>query len=80
MPFDYFKPYPEDKNPQLDFGRKFGQIRDASMTEQAALRQVFASPMSFETQLIVLQMLSLEAGDRPQTLKEIKECVLFRGV
>ncbi|PPR04079.1 hypothetical protein CVT24_010652 [Panaeolus cyanescens] len=64
MPFDYFRPYPDDKRPQLDFSPKFGQIRSASLTEEQALRH----------------LLSPEPEDRPQTLQEIKDSVLFRGM
>lgn len=40
LPFNYFKPYPENKQPMLDFRLKPGQLKNLSAWEQDAISEV----------------------------------------
>ncbi|KJA17464.1 hypothetical protein HYPSUDRAFT_1018215 [Hypholoma sublateritium FD-334 SS-4] len=64
IPFNSFKPYPENKCPELDFKQKPGQLKDITSLEQNALSQ----------------LLSPYPTDRPKTLTDIKNSHLFRDV
>ncbi|KAF9562662.1 kinase-like protein [Agrocybe pediades] len=64
IPFNYFKPYPENKRPMLDFRTKPGQLKDILPYEEEALTK----------------LLKPRPEDRPKTLSEIKQSPIFNGV
>jgi hypothetical protein len=43
IPFDDFKPYPEDKNPVVDFRRSRGQLKTLAPWEEQAILEVGSS-------------------------------------
>ncbi|KAF8177024.1 kinase-like domain-containing protein [Pholiota molesta] len=64
IPFNHFKPYPENKCPVLDFRTKPGQLKDITSWEEEALSKLLAP---------------YPAG-RPKTLTDIKNNRVFQGV
>ncbi|KAF9485808.1 kinase-like protein [Pholiota conissans] len=64
IPFNHFKPYPENKYPVLDFRTKPGQLKDIAPWEEQVLSELLAA---YPT-------------GRPQTVTDIKNNRIFRGV
>ncbi|PPQ75714.1 hypothetical protein CVT26_000955, partial [Gymnopilus dilepis] len=64
IPFNHYKPYPENKRPMLDFRIKPGQLKDVAAWEIEAISELLQS----------------RPEDRPQTLTAIKNNRIFQGV
>ncbi|KAF8817121.1 kinase-like protein [Phlegmacium glaucopus] len=64
IPFNHYRPYPQDKRPLIDFRTKPGQLKDVTSWEKRALRQI----------------LHPAPEERLQTVTDIKKSRLFEGV
>ncbi|KAF8158465.1 kinase-like domain-containing protein [Crassisporium funariophilum] len=71
IPFNHYRPYPENKRPILDFRIKPGQLKDITLWQTRALLGV---------EPFTNQFLSPMPEDRHQSVSEIKKSRLFDGV